>query len=348
LRVREWLLVAALVAASPGAAVAAGDESRRSPAEWTMAAESGDADAQVYLGNRYHYGRDVPRDLALAVAWWQKAAAQGQPSAQARLGDAHLYGRGVAPDPVAAARWYRLAAEQGLSSAQASLGDLYAEGRGVPEDDVEALRWYRLAAGQFDAAGQYALGEMYTTGQGVAADLAEANRWYSLAADSGFTAAQLELGRSYETGRGRPKDLACAWFWYGLAERLGWEFAGEQRAALEPRLSAAELAEGRRLLDRTTVPAPPEEGPVQRPLCADETVSLDLQNASLEDVLQVFEQLSGRRIVLEERVERKVAIQIQDVAWPKALTDLLAPLGLRWFAEGEVLRVVRAAELSIP
>ena len=64
-----------------------------------------------------------------------------------------------------------------------------------------------------------------------------------------------------------------------------------------------------------------------------------LENASLEDVLQVFEQLSGRRIVLEERVERKVAIQIQDVAWPKALTDLLAPLGLRWFAEGEVLRV---------
>ena len=135
-----------------------------------------------------------------------------------------------------------------------------------------------------------------------------------------------------------PADRACAWFWYGLAERSGWEYAGERRAALEPGMSAGEIAEGRRLLAKAKVP---KGGPLLRPLCADETISLRLEAAPLAELLAVFSQLSGREIVPPEGTTARVAIEVEDLPWPRALEKLLEPLGLTWIADGDRLRIVR-------
>ena len=75
-----------------------------------MAAEHGDAKAQLNLGNLYYLGEGTPQDYAEA------------------------------------AKWYRLVAEQGDASAQNNLGVMYDEGDGVPQADREAVKWYRKAA----------------------------------------------------------------------------------------------------------------------------------------------------------------------------------------------------------
>ena len=76
------------------------------------------------------------------------AAEQGDARAQFALGVRHLVGEGVPQDDAEAVHWIRLAAEQGHAVAQALLGNMYADGLGVLQGHAEAVRWYRLAAEQ--------------------------------------------------------------------------------------------------------------------------------------------------------------------------------------------------------
>lgn len=118
-------------------------------------ANSGDAAAQVQLGDNYRAAGDAllrnPLQSAefykQAIAWYSKAAEQGSIPAELHL--AALYrdgGKGFPRDPAQSAVWYRKAAEQGDVTAQATLGLLYSIGQGLPRNDVEAYFWLDLAA----------------------------------------------------------------------------------------------------------------------------------------------------------------------------------------------------------
>lgn len=117
---------------------------------YRRAAEKGDADAQVGLGDMYFSG--AIEDHAEAVKWYRKAAEQGAASAQGSLGIEYYYGRGVQRNYAEAAKWYRKAAEQGDVSCQKILGDMYFDGRGVPQDYVQAYKWFYLAAASYTPA----------------------------------------------------------------------------------------------------------------------------------------------------------------------------------------------------
>ena len=117
-------------------------------AQYTAAAERGEARAQFNLGSMYENGEGVPEDDATAVKWYTKAAEQGNANAQSNLGLMYDHGRGVPEDDATAVQWYRKAAEQGDANAQSNLGLMYNHGDGVPEDDVTAYMWFNLAAAQ--------------------------------------------------------------------------------------------------------------------------------------------------------------------------------------------------------
>ena len=76
------------------------------------------------------------------------AADQGDAKAQVNLGGMYFNGHGVPKDVVEAARLFRLAAEQGDAQAQFKLGIMYALGQGVPKDDVQAYAWMNIGAAQ--------------------------------------------------------------------------------------------------------------------------------------------------------------------------------------------------------
>jgi hypothetical protein len=153
-----WLLTAFLC----GAAYAEGDagvkavergDYQAAMREFKQAAERGDAQAQVNLGNLYMKGLGVEQDYAAAGHWYRQAAEHGDPIGQSKLGILYYYGLGVDKNTDEAARWFVKAAEQGESSAAAVLGSMYAEGEGVIRDNVKSYYWYTLAAdgGRTDA-----------------------------------------------------------------------------------------------------------------------------------------------------------------------------------------------------
>jgi hypothetical protein len=102
-------------------------------------------DCQIRGGEYVAYDR---ADLRSALAAWLPAAEQGDVEAQVIVGEIYERGLGVEPDFAAAARWYRVAAEAGSRRAQVNLGNLYENGLGVAADPRAALEWYARAAGR--------------------------------------------------------------------------------------------------------------------------------------------------------------------------------------------------------
>jgi len=84
---------------------------------------------------------------AFALRSWLPLAESGDAEAQTYVGEIFEKGLAGRPDPGAAAEWYRRAAEAGHARAQINLAHLYERGLGVPLDPAEALLWYRRAAG---------------------------------------------------------------------------------------------------------------------------------------------------------------------------------------------------------
>lgn len=114
------------------------------------AANSGDAKAQLELGNIYRDDYDF-RDYTEAVKWYRKAAQQGLAEAQFELGRCYQFGMTDSEfhrDIDEAVKWYSKAVELDYDKAQMQLGDLYENGNGVPQDISRAVELYRLAAKQ--------------------------------------------------------------------------------------------------------------------------------------------------------------------------------------------------------
>jgi len=87
-------------------------------------------------------------DMRTSLNVWLPEAQTGDPQAQTYVGEIFERGFPGAPaDYQAAAIWYKRAAEQGYSRAQTNLGYLYEKGLGVAKDPIQALNWYRKASG---------------------------------------------------------------------------------------------------------------------------------------------------------------------------------------------------------
>ena len=115
-----------------------------------IAAEEGQAIAQLMLGLMYANGEGVPENNAEAVKWYKRAAELGNDKAQFNLGYMYFNGMGVPENNTEAVKWFRRAAEQGNAGAQLKLGLMYVIGKGVPEDYVQAFAWYNLSAAHGD------------------------------------------------------------------------------------------------------------------------------------------------------------------------------------------------------
>ena len=66
--------------------------------EWTVAAEQGDAVAQLFLGQMFFEGLGVLQDYKVAMMWFKKSASSNISMAQNNLGLIYEQGRGVDQD----------------------------------------------------------------------------------------------------------------------------------------------------------------------------------------------------------------------------------------------------------
>lgn len=116
------IVLAGLLAASPGAGDARADEA-----------------SEIFEKGLAAYNRG---DLPGALPLFRQAAEEGSADAQAWLG----YLLDFAEDDAEAVRWYKAAAEQGHAEGLAGLADMYAKGEGVEKDPGEARLLYEKAA----------------------------------------------------------------------------------------------------------------------------------------------------------------------------------------------------------
>lgn len=111
-------------------------QERRKPVEMT-ASECEIRGGEYTLFDRAH------TETALAI--WREAAQTGDPEAQVNVGEIYEKGWLGASDYDEAARWYTLAAEQGNRTAQRRLAYLHEHGLGVAQDARKALALWRSA-----------------------------------------------------------------------------------------------------------------------------------------------------------------------------------------------------------
>ena len=136
-----------------------------------------------------------------AVRQYKLAADRGDAEAQLNLGQMYEAGRGgLLSDPREAARLYKLSADQGYAAGQLQLAYMYENGDVLPKDWPEAARLYRLAADQGNAAAQANLADFYERGDaGLRRNACEAMRLRKLAAAQGNAYAAKNLKEASAT-----------------------------------------------------------------------------------------------------------------------------------------------------
>ena len=221
-------------------------------ASWfKRAAEGGSAEAQTNYAAMLFQGQGLEKDQAEAVRLYEKAASNGAVLAQFTL--AQLYERGIAveTDPAKSLMWFEKAGEAGLTAAQAQLGRIYLEGNATISKDYSiARKWLDRAAGGGDAWSQNALGVLYEQGLGGEVDPDRARDLYLSAAGSGDPKAQSNYGRMLIELPVGDRDLPEAFKWLTLSERQGEITGAKLLAGVTLEMSEAELAEGRRRVEK--------------------------------------------------------------------------------------------------
>lgn len=201
-------------------------------AKWLlMAAEAGDASAQLQIASRYRTGsQGVEKNLPEAVNWYRKAAESGNATGQHSLGRLYERGEGVGQDLKEAARLYQQAAKQGSQWAQVSLAALYATGRGVEKNPEEAVDLLYEATKKPHPEAKYWLGrvieeyEEQLSKRKIWPDPRPATRtaayWYREAVKQNNAKAMVRLGELHLAGKGVPKNAEqAADFFRRAAER---------------------------------------------------------------------------------------------------------------------------------
>ncbi|MCG8442839.1 MAG: caspase family protein, partial [Caulobacterales bacterium] len=106
--------------------------------------------ARVTVGECEARGGKYAVDRAdYATSWliWLPVAQSGDPQAQHYLGELAEKGAFGGPDYARAAEWYGKAADQDFAASQIALANLYEQGLGVERDEGLAVSWYQRAFG---------------------------------------------------------------------------------------------------------------------------------------------------------------------------------------------------------
>ena len=189
-------------------------------------AESGDAEAQEYMGEicsdpilevrAKHSHLPVPCGEAQAVRWYRLAADRRNAKAQCRLGVALWLAKGIPQNDSEAFKWMLMSAAQGYPDCMCNVGSFYRGGwGGARQDHEEALKWYETAM-KTTRACEFDLGLMHFMGWGTDQNYKIAAELLRRSADRGErTDAALFLGFLYrDGGHGIEKDSpeAAKWF----------------------------------------------------------------------------------------------------------------------------------------
>ncbi|ATQ73576.1 hypothetical protein CR152_02940 [Massilia violaceinigra] len=168
-----------------------------------LAAESGDAEAQVEYARTLHQSFDDPD---AAFPWMERAAEQQNPDGLYGLALYYNKGWGCVANPELSFTTMRTAAEAGNAWAQFDLGLYYMKGYGCQADMAKAVEWISKAAEAGLAQAQYEMGVLYLNGEGMPQNLGESLAWFMKAGEQNHPDAVFYIGAAFYDGLGVEKD----------------------------------------------------------------------------------------------------------------------------------------------
>ena len=149
--------------------------------QWAQkAADKGSSKGMEVLAMAHLSGEmGLPKDPALAEKLMNAAAQKGDVDAQLSLGQFYITGLFGRSDPAAGVRWLQAAADAGNARAQGTLAYFLITGKGgVPVDAARGVALARKAMAGNEMLGHYAMGVAYVMGAGIAENPAEG--WYQI------------------------------------------------------------------------------------------------------------------------------------------------------------------------
>jgi hypothetical protein len=128
-----------------------------------------------------------------AFGLFKESAELDNAAAMRELGESYHSGDGVAKDVTAAEQWLLKAAVKGDALAEVWLGVMYYLGDDIPANYEQAAKLFQQAADQKNPAGMFDLAKMYEEGRGVTRNVDTAKQLYQSAAALGSAEAQHRL-----------------------------------------------------------------------------------------------------------------------------------------------------------
>lgn len=189
--------------------------------EWLLkAGRAGYLQAQLDLGGIYFAGgKGVEKNGSKSLEWFTRAAEQGDAQALVFMGEILFHGIDVEPDQARAMECWRQASEAGVAEADFNLGNVMITRSDTVLEGVEHLK--RAATGIQGSLGAKAatrLGWLYWNGRGpLQPDKAASVEWYRRGADAGDADAQYIYALFLLDGEFTPRDEEKAMFYLRLA-----------------------------------------------------------------------------------------------------------------------------------
>lgn len=196
--------------------IQAGEEGGRKDAlaQMEALATSGNAEANVALGNVYHDGKLVPKDLSKAFTYFSSAYANGNVKIAGKLGN--IYYRNFAElnlDQAKALEFFQKGSDSGDAWAMASLADVYREGKIVPPDLAKSMVLYKQALEKGNSSVIGKIGNLYYRNAAeLGLDQSKALEFYQKGSDAGMPglwgALPMSTAKAKSSARTCPRALA--------------------------------------------------------------------------------------------------------------------------------------------
>jgi TPR repeat protein len=176
-------------------------------------ADSGDAEAQYYLGIIYTKDQFLEKDVNKALSYLLSAADQNHHDAMWQLGQMYNNGDVVEKNLLVATDWYRKSEQ--LSPPVENIQFYKSNEGGLTEQSTsEVIQNLTQTANGGDVEAQYKLAKIYDTGKLTKGNESEALQWYLKAATNGHEHSMYMVGYFYCRGIGTSADHEKANQWF--------------------------------------------------------------------------------------------------------------------------------------
>ena len=207
----------------------------------------GSASASKTLGDYYLSDKLGTPSTSAAIECYQRAAELGEVDAYVRLGDLYLLGEHTRRDVERAAKYYFCGAKAGNGAAKKKYDaivkrreELFSRACvGRKENKLaDAFALFSLSASFGHAPAKLALARCYIVGDGVDINRRQAFEILSRAADDGVTEAYFPLGICYGLGVGTRLDYKKALSLFSMSRASGDERASVEAEKIRRRVNA--------------------------------------------------------------------------------------------------------------